>query len=169
MAFFLITGGIIFLSVLGFKSNFPGLTYDLYAVIFSMAVLVFMIGSGAFYLASSNKESGETLMIISLFIQAFPFSIFGITVINFFGAFIGVELSIVPAIEIGFRFQFLSGLIQNGIHFPVQIFYLCINVFPLLLIWLMRYLTRREKRVAQVKSVLESMTRHGDVNHDKNL
>ena len=158
VAIFLIVGGIILLIDIGRSFDFADLSYAPYSVIVSFAILLFTIGSATFYLASSNKATGEKLMVSSLFIQGFPFSIFGITCINFFGAFIGPEIMIAASVTTNFKLLFLAGVAQNSFHFPGEVFYFGINIFPLFLIWLMRHLTREERRVAEVNAVLQNMS-----------
>ncbi len=157
VAVFLIIAGIIFLVGIGGRFDFADLSDALYSVVVSFAILLFTIVSGTFYLASSNKVAGERLMVISLFIQAFPFSIFGVTCINFLGAFIGPQVTIAPSITMSFQLSLLTGAIRNSFQFSMEVFYFGINIFPLFLIWLMRHLTREEKRVAEVNTVLQRM------------
>lgn len=136
-AIYMAISGLVSLLVLFDQVTLENFRTHIYTALFSISLVVYYIISGVLCLIEKPRPFFILLLQIAFIFQAIQFNIFGLQYQAFCGPYLRVGFDLHPEVLIRIEAAIWEVKISNGYFKDSQTFWVMINFFPLIILWLL--------------------------------
>ncbi len=136
-AIYMAISGLVSLLVLFDQVELKDFRAHIYTALFSISLVVYYIISGVLCLIEKPRPVFILLLQIAFIFQTIQFNIFGLQYQAFCGPYLRVGFEFDPEVLIKIEAAIWEVKISNGYFEGSQTFWVMINFFPLIILWLL--------------------------------
>lgn len=136
-AIYMAISGLVSLLVLFDQVALENFRTHIYTALFSISLVVYYIISGVLCLTEKPRSVFILLLQIAFIFQAIQFNIFGLQYQAYCGPYLRVGFEFDPEVLIKIEAAIWEVKISNGYFEGSQTFWVMINFFPLIILWLL--------------------------------